>query len=88
MRNEVMRLTKGDLTKFTENTPFLQHHENCLNPDLPTYIEASEAIKKLCEAIAEQPKCKHGIWLNSECKECSKECRKEFFKDSIGKVHE
>ena len=46
-------------------------------------MEASNAFKKLGIAINMDEKCKHGLWVGAECKECSKECRDEFFKNSI-----
>ena len=69
-------------TKFTESTPFSRRHENGFNPNLPTCGEASEAFKKLGESISTQPKCNHGIWVGTECVECIKECRDEFFKNN------
>lgn len=40
MLNEVLKLTKGDLTKFTESTPFPQRQENGENEDRERNNEA------------------------------------------------
>lgn len=57
-----------NVTKDTSNAP----------------MEAANAFKKFCIAINTTEKCKHGLFLiGGECKECSKECRDEFFKGFI-----
>jgi hypothetical protein len=94
MLNEVLKLTQGDLTMFTDKPycnggaiPFDTHNPplrfdhimpysptggNGFNPNLPT----PQALSKLGKAIT--PKCKHGVWLDSECDEC----KNEFFKNN------